>query len=119
MPLRAIKHQLTCSIEFTSGSSMINRNGILVISRNHLVLVWWVLVDLGDVGFPFFLFLSRHLFVSWLGGDVGWCLPHFFLFPLVIIFELDFLNYFAINCCKIGFKILQALSSHCLKCVSC
>ena len=33
---RAIKRQLTCPIEFTSGSSMIGRNGILVIPRNHL-----------------------------------------------------------------------------------
>ena len=33
---RAIKRQLTCPIEFTSGSSLIGRNGILVIPRNHL-----------------------------------------------------------------------------------
>ena len=38
MPLRAIKRQLTCPIEFTSGSALIGRNGILVIPRNHLDL---------------------------------------------------------------------------------
>ena len=31
MPPRAIKHQLTCQIELTSGSSLIGRRGILVI----------------------------------------------------------------------------------------
>ena len=36
MPPRAIKRQLTCPIEITSGSSLIGRNGILVIPRNHL-----------------------------------------------------------------------------------
>ena len=36
MPQRAIKRQLTCPIEFTSGSSLIGGNGILVIPRNHL-----------------------------------------------------------------------------------
>ena len=36
MPPRAIKRQLTCPIEFTSGSSLIGGNGILVIPRNHL-----------------------------------------------------------------------------------
>ena len=36
MPPRAIKRQLICPIEFTSGNSLIGRNGILVIPRNHL-----------------------------------------------------------------------------------
>ena len=38
MPPRTIKQQLTCPIEFTSGSSLIGRTGILVIPRNHLVV---------------------------------------------------------------------------------
>ena len=33
----SLENQLTCPIEFTSGSSLIGRNGILVIPRNHLV----------------------------------------------------------------------------------
>ena len=33
---RAIKRQLTCLIQFTSGSSVVGRNGILAIPRNHL-----------------------------------------------------------------------------------
>ena len=37
MPPRAIKHQLTCPIELTSGSFRIGRRGILVIPRNRLV----------------------------------------------------------------------------------
>ena len=37
MPPRVIKHQLTCPIEFTSGSFLIGGRGILVIPRNHLV----------------------------------------------------------------------------------
>ena len=37
MPPRAMKHQLTCPIEFTSGSLLIGRRGILVIPRNRLV----------------------------------------------------------------------------------
>ena len=36
MPQRAIKHQLTCQIEPTSGSFPIGRRGILVIPRNRL-----------------------------------------------------------------------------------
>ena len=36
MPPRAIKHQLTCPIELTSGSFLIGRRGILVIPRNRL-----------------------------------------------------------------------------------
>ena len=36
MPPRAIKHQLTCLIELTSGSFLIGRRGILAIPRNHL-----------------------------------------------------------------------------------
>ena len=36
MPLRAIKHQLTCPFERTSGSFLIGRRRILVIPRNHL-----------------------------------------------------------------------------------
>ena len=35
MPPRAIKHQLTCPIELTSGSFLIGRRGILVIPRNR------------------------------------------------------------------------------------
>ena len=38
MPPRAIKHQLTCPIELTSGSFLIGRRGILVIPRNRLVM---------------------------------------------------------------------------------
>ena len=38
MPPRAIKHQLTCPFELTSGSFLIGRRRILVIPRNHLVL---------------------------------------------------------------------------------
>ena len=37
MPPRAIKRHLTCPIEFTFGSSLIGRNGILVTPRDHLV----------------------------------------------------------------------------------
>ena len=36
MPLRAIKHQLTCPFEITSCSFLIGRRPILVIPRNHL-----------------------------------------------------------------------------------
>ena len=36
MHRRAIKHQLTCPIELTSGSILIGRRGILVIPRNRL-----------------------------------------------------------------------------------
>ena len=36
MPPRAIKHQLTCPFEVTSGSFLIGRRRILVIPRNHL-----------------------------------------------------------------------------------
>ena len=36
MPPRAIKHQLTCPFELTSGSFLIGRRRILVIPRNHL-----------------------------------------------------------------------------------
>ena len=36
MPPRAIKHQLTCPFELTSGSFMTGRRRILVIPRNHL-----------------------------------------------------------------------------------
>ena len=36
MPTRAIKHQLTCPFEITSGSFLIGRRRILVIPRNHL-----------------------------------------------------------------------------------
>ena len=46
MPPRAIKHQLTCPFELTSGRFLIGRRGILVIPRNHLVnttrSTWWV-----------------------------------------------------------------------------
>ena len=35
MPPRAIKHQLTCPIELTSGSFLIGRRGILAIPRNR------------------------------------------------------------------------------------
>ena len=51
---RAIKHQLTCPIELTSGSFLIGRRGILVIPRNRLVAygfqeainyVWIIFVD--------------------------------------------------------------------------
>ena len=38
MPPRAIKRQLTCPIELTSGSFLIGRRGILVIPRNRLVI---------------------------------------------------------------------------------
>ena len=38
MPRRAIKDQLTCPLEITSGSFLIGRRRILVISRNHLVM---------------------------------------------------------------------------------
>ena len=38
MPPRAIKHQLTCPIELTSGSFLIGRRSILVIPRNRLVI---------------------------------------------------------------------------------
>ena len=37
MPPRAIKHQLTCPIELTSGSFLIGRRGVLVIPRNRLI----------------------------------------------------------------------------------
>ena len=37
MPPRAIKHQLTCPFERTSGSFLIGRIRILVFPRNHLV----------------------------------------------------------------------------------
>ena len=37
MPLRAIKHQLSCLFELSSGSFLIGRRRILVIPRNHLV----------------------------------------------------------------------------------
>ena len=37
MPPRAIKHQLTCSFEITSGSFVTGRIRILVIPRSHLV----------------------------------------------------------------------------------
>ena len=33
---RVIKRQITCPVEFTFGSSLIARNGILVTPRNHL-----------------------------------------------------------------------------------
>ena len=36
MPPRAIKHQLTCPFELTSGSFLIGRRLILVILWNHL-----------------------------------------------------------------------------------
>ena len=36
MPPRAIKDQLTCPFELTSGSFLIGRRRILVISRNHV-----------------------------------------------------------------------------------
>ena len=36
MPPRAMKHQLTCPIELTSGSFLFGRRGILVILRNRL-----------------------------------------------------------------------------------
>ena len=36
MPPRVIKRQLTCPIEFTLGSSLIGRNDIVAIPRNHL-----------------------------------------------------------------------------------
>ena len=35
MPPRAIKHELTCPFELTSGSFLIGRRRILVIPRNH------------------------------------------------------------------------------------
>ena len=35
IPLRAIKHQLNCLLELTSGSFLTDRRGILVIPRNH------------------------------------------------------------------------------------
>ena len=38
MPPTAIKHQLTCPIELTSGSFLIGRRGVLVIPRNCLAL---------------------------------------------------------------------------------
>ena len=38
MPPRAIKHQLTCPFELTSGSFLIGRRRILVIPRNNLVI---------------------------------------------------------------------------------
>ena len=38
MPATAIKHQLTCPFELTSGSFLISRRRILVIPRNHLDL---------------------------------------------------------------------------------
>ena len=45
MPPRAIKHRLTCPIELTSGSFLIGRRGILVISRNRLDLTpLWIFV---------------------------------------------------------------------------
>ena len=37
MPPRAMKHQLPCPFERTSGSFLIGRRRILVIPRNHLV----------------------------------------------------------------------------------
>ena len=37
MPPRAIKHQLICPFELTSGSFLIGRRRILVIPGNHLV----------------------------------------------------------------------------------
>ena len=40
MPPRAIKHQLACPIELTSGSFLIGRRGILVIPRNRLDRTW-------------------------------------------------------------------------------
>ena len=39
MPPRAIKHQLTCPMELASGSFLIGRRGILVISRVCLICV--------------------------------------------------------------------------------
>ena len=39
MPPRAIKHQLTCPFELTSGNFLIGRRGILVIPRNRLVTI--------------------------------------------------------------------------------
>ena len=36
MPPRAIKHQLTCPLELTSGSFLIGRRDILVVSKNRL-----------------------------------------------------------------------------------
>ena len=36
MPSKAIKHQLTCPFEITSGSFLIGRRRILLIPRNHL-----------------------------------------------------------------------------------
>ena len=35
LPLRAIKHQLNCLLELTSGSSLTDRRDILVIPINH------------------------------------------------------------------------------------
>ena len=40
MPPRAIKYQLSCPFEITSGSFLIGRRSILVIPTNHLVLVY-------------------------------------------------------------------------------
>ena len=40
MPPRAIKPQLACPIELTSGSFLIGRRGILVIPRNRLDRTW-------------------------------------------------------------------------------
>ena len=37
MPPTAIKHQLTCPFELTSGNFLIGRKRILVILRNHVV----------------------------------------------------------------------------------
>ena len=45
MPLRAIKHQLTCPFELTSGNSLIGGSGILVIPENHLVLLLTVILS--------------------------------------------------------------------------
>ena len=44
---RAIKHQLTCPIELTSGSFLIGKRDILVITRNRLVSLlfhWFVII---------------------------------------------------------------------------
>ena len=35
IPLRAIKHQLNCLLELTSGSFLTDKRDILVIPRNH------------------------------------------------------------------------------------
>ena len=40
LPLRAIKHQLNCLLELTSGSSLTDRRDILVIPINHQECTW-------------------------------------------------------------------------------